>query len=103
MLRLAPQRIRALVLLASSADPAGPTQAERWQAQQSQWQQIGPRALAQAMSQQASPRLSDQRSSSWYKTWLKVPLKLLFSLKANSMPHVRVAFMCCPNALPRCV
>jgi pimeloyl-ACP methyl ester carboxylesterase len=58
MLRLAPQRIRALVLLASSADPAGPTQAERWQAQQSQWQQIGPRALAQAMSQQASPRLS---------------------------------------------
>jgi pimeloyl-ACP methyl ester carboxylesterase len=58
MLRLAPQRIRALVLLASSADPAGPTHAERWQAHQSQWQQIGPRALAQAMSQQASPRLS---------------------------------------------
>ena len=58
LLRLAPERVRSVVLIASSADAASPTHLERWQAQQTQWHQLGPRALAQKMAQLPSPSLS---------------------------------------------
>lgn len=58
LLRIAPKRVRCVVLIASSADAASATHLERWQAQQQQWQQTGPRALAMSMAQQASPKLS---------------------------------------------
>lgn len=59
LLRLAPERVRSVVLIASSADAASARHQERWQLQQAQWQQTGPRALARSMGQQASPSLSE--------------------------------------------
>lgn len=56
LLQSAPERVRRLVLVASNPMPGNAQQHERVRAQQAQWREQGPQALADAMLAQASPQ-----------------------------------------------